>query len=545
VDGPFPQPSVNGKLEFINVEGTFNQLGLNLNINKQTIGFTGNGVSFDNFEIQDDKGNSALLDGTVKTDQFKTISFNLDLNADNLRVLSSDDESKQYYGTAIIDADVSLNGNLKNPDIDARITVDQQTNAYYVMLNRVTAQSDEGIVEFVSLDEEDFIDTTRNDRTNLEDVAREAGFKSLSVNADIEIEDQTEFTIVLDPVTRDRIEAIVSANLSYQINPSGISSLTGRADVSGGKFYMTFANVSREFIIENGTIQWRGKADEPQLQIEARYTTRAAPIGLFAAEELPASEESALTRYKQRIPFSVFINLSGNLDNPEISFDLSMPNEYEGILDGRVAAKLAQLENDESEQNKQAVALLVLGSFMGGTGKMFDLDANYYKNQVISEAINFTADRYIDFVNLNFDLQSYNTYGETKQDDDVRTDLEVELSRKFLNEKLILNFGGVILIQGDESEQQASLLKKISPEAEISYYLSDDRIYQLNAFSETEYTGLLDGKVRETGVSVVFNKQFTRFENLFKKEEKENYVERRDTTTNNTPKLEENSDDAE
>jgi hypothetical protein len=403
------------------------------------------------------------------------------------------------------------------------------------MLNRVTAQSDEGIVRFVSLTEENFADTASDDQANIEDIAQDAGFKNVSVNADIEIEEQTEFTIVLDPVTRDRIEAILSANLSYQINPNGIASLTGRAAVSGGRFYMTFANVSREFIIENGTVQWRGKVDEPQLQIEARYTTRAAPIGLFSAEELPASEESALTRYKQRIPFSVFINLSGNLDNPDISFDLSMPNEYEGILDGRVAAKLAQLENDESEENKQAVALLVLGSFMGGTGQMFDLDANYYKNQVISEAINFTADRYIDFVNLNFDLQSYNTYGETKEDDDVRTDLEVEVSRKFLNEKLVFNFGGVVLIQGDESEQQASLLKKISPEAEISYYLSGDRIYQLNAFSETEYTGLLDGKVRETGVSIVFNKQFTRFENLFKKEKEENYVERRDTAIENTP----------
>jgi len=67
--------------------------------------------------------------------------------------------------------------------------------------------------------------------------------------------------------------------------------------------------------------------------------------------------------FKERLPYEVKLNIRGFLAEPEISFNITLPEKYLAT-NQLVATKLAQLNSMEEELNKQVFALLVTGTFL-------------------------------------------------------------------------------------------------------------------------------------------------------------------------------------
>src|SRR5690606_35619297 len=97
-----------------------------------------------------------------------------------------------------------------------------------------------------------------------------------------------------------------------------------------------------------------------EMDIRAIYTVETTPIELFS-NQLPPAET---TRYKQRLPFLVYLNLAGQLLQPEITFELAMPMEESNALGGTVYARLEDINTRESDLNKLFFALLILKRFI-------------------------------------------------------------------------------------------------------------------------------------------------------------------------------------
>jgi len=83
--------------------------------------------------------------------------------------------------------------------------------------------------------------------------------------------------------------------------------------------------------------------------------------------------------------------------------------------------------------------------------------------------------------------------------------------------RLSVNAGFVFVLESDQKKQSVNALNNIAPEANIVYKLTPDGSLRIRAFNQNEYTGLLDGLVRETGVSIVYIKNFNEFIELFNK----------------------------
>jgi hypothetical protein len=291
--------------------------------------------------------------------------------------------------------------------------------------------------------------------------------------------------------------------------------LTGRLDISGGDYTISLSGLKRKFeIADSSYIEWYGNIAEPELNLRAYYEVRTSPAALLANQ----SGETSST-----LPFNVNVLISGSLEEPQLNFRLSLPREYEGMNNGLIAAKLQEINSNESELNQKAMALLLFGSF-GFDNIAGVLSNNAGANVIISNALNQLASQKLKFIDLHFDLESYDNYGSASEDN-LRTEMKVAASRKFADDRLNVQLGATFVLQADEQEQQQSVADKISPEFNIEYMLNTKRTVSVNAFRRSEYRGLVEGKVISTGAGIQYSKDFNKISELFRKPEETSVAE--------------------
>jgi Family of unknown function (DUF490). len=226
--------------------------------------------------------------------------------------------------------------------------------------------------------------------------------------------------------------------------------------------------------------------------------------------------------YLQRMPFEVQLKLTGELMKPEIGFDIVLPEDRNFRVPNDVISvvttRLAQIRQEPNEMNKQVFALLLLNRFVtenpfqsSGPGITAEGFARQSASKLLAEQLNNLAAGLIEGVDISFDVNSYDDYSSGNAL--TRTDLNVNLSKRLLNDRLQVTVGSNFELEGgtQANEQASNLIGNLSAE----YRLSKDGRYMLRAYRKNEYQGIIDGYVIETGVGFVITLDYNRFRNLF------------------------------
>lgn len=252
------------------------------------------------------------------------------------------------------------------------------------------------------------------------------------------------------------------------------------------------------------------------VDITAIYSVRTSARELLISNMEDGGTATAALR--QQFPFEVALKMDGNLQEPEISFGISLPPEHRNALEGRIDARLTELNQNESELNKQVFALLVLGNFIQenplesiGAGPGLSSTARSSASRILSQQLNRLSDRYVKGVDVNFDIESYEDY--TTGTPEGRTELQMEVSRDFLDERLRVTVGGNIELE-DETRRESSA-GEIAGDFLLEYLIDEDGNLILKAFRTKNYGDLFDGQVFETGVSLLFTRSYNVFREIF------------------------------
>ena len=134
----------------------------------------------------------------------------------------------------------------------------------------------------------------------------------------------------------------------------------------------------------------------------------------------------------------------------------------------------------------------------------------------------------VEGVDLNFDVASTEDYttGERRN----RTDLNIGLSKRLLNDRLKVTVGSNFQLEGPQTSNQRN--NNIAGNIAVDYQLSRDGRYMLRFYRRNEYEGVVDGYIIETGVSFILSVDYNKFrEILFRKKQK---VTSTGTTQNTT-----------
>ncbi|MBU2904023.1 translocation/assembly module TamB domain-containing protein [Arenibacter algicola] len=515
VSGTTTSPIYSGSVNFHDVDFNVATLNSVFRISDETLKIDNKGIYLDNFQITDANGSNFKMNGSIGTEELTNPKFNISLNAEQFQALNSTkDDNELFYGKSSFDLDLSVKGYLKLPIIEGRIRVRKITDITYVVpKEQLDVQEREGVVLFVNRENPDAI-LTRNDQEETP-----AFFSGMDVNVILEIADDSDFNIIIDERTGDNLKVSGNATLNLNIKPNGSTNLTGRYELNSGHYETSLYNlVKRRFEINPGsTIVWQGDPTDAKLNVTAVYEVETSATPLMSSV-ISGEDISVINKYRQVLPFLVYLNVDGELLQPKLSFRLDMPEDEQGSLGGAVYGRVQQLNQQEAELNKQVFSLLALNRFypdsgsdgsMGGTAAI----ARDNVNKVLSGQINAFSDKVFgkSGFEVDFDLDSFTDYqGDSPQD---RTQLNINAKKKLFDDRLVVTAGSAVDVEGSAQpgQDETPIIGNVS----LEYLLTKDGRYRLRGFRKNEYENIIDGQLIVTGIALIFNREFNKFSQLF------------------------------
>lgn len=521
ITGNTDKPNILGKVKFNDVGLEIAQTGSDFRKLNDEIDFTSRGIEFDDFKINDKDGNSLRLNGQVLTTNYRDFAFNLDVNAKGFKVVNSEKSNEAImYGILAIDAGLHIRGNLDLPKVDGRLAVADNTDFTFVLPQSTPSlQERDGIVEFIDQDQIVLNETIKADSLNTQ-----SRIKGMDVNVNIEVSKEAKLSIIIDKANGDFVRLQGEAELTGGVDPSGKTTLVGVYQVEKGTYELSVSLLKRKFDIQKGsTITWTGEPTMANLDITAIYKVEAPPIDLV--EQQLTGEGAQLNQFKQRIPFNTLLKMKGELLKPQITFDITTDKKNNAVsssVTDLVDQKLTQLRTQESEMNKQVFALLLLNRFIGenpfqtSAGLSAETMARQSVSKILSQQLNSLASGLIKGVDLNFDLESSEDYSTGQKN--TRTDLNVDISKRLLNDRLKVSVGSNFGLEG--SARQNENMSNIAGDVTVDYSLSKDGRYMLRAYRKNEYQVALQGQIVETGVGFIITLDYDKFRDIFQKSKK-------------------------
>jgi hypothetical protein len=514
IKGEPSQPQVLGALKFNDAGMRIAYINSYFTMPTQEITFNNQGIGFNNFTLVDSLGNKASVNGNINTSDFSNIRFGLDIRTDNFRAMNSTAaDNDMIYGTVYLSSNIKVRGNLNQPDVNMNVTVEKGTKFYFAMpVNDPSVIDQEGIVQFIDADAPPF-----NGQKDLKaDSVSKSPIKGINLVADINVDPEAELNVVVDPANGDMLTIKGDADLNATMDPSGKISMTGRYEVVDGSYSLSVGPLGKKpfKIVKGSTLIWTGEPTEANINLTALYEVNAAPIDLL--------NQPDLVQAKTKMPFQVYLYMKGELLKPIISFKIDLPENERGTEIGSLAyTKLQTVNRDENELNKQVFALLALNRFIannpfqslaGGGGGVSTL-ARSSVSKLLTEQLNNLASDLIQGVDLNFGVNSSEDYstGSLEQ----KTDLELGISKKLLNDRLTVTVGSSFALEGPQQANQNAT--NIADNVNVEYALSRDGRYRLRAYRRNQTESVVQGQIIETGLGFTLVVDYNRFKEIFQK----------------------------
>jgi len=510
ISGRTDAPEINGELTFNNAFLKPSYLNNRLELKHETVQIKTDGIYFNKFTMMDVNQHLATIDGEVKMKNFSDYNFGLHVNSKNFLLFNTTAaDNKEFFGRMIIDSKIDVTGPMSLPVINARLKMKKGSNfTFAVPEDKLTTDKGEDVLEF-------------NDSTSLSSILfrknktiiKKTSFSGFDLSSIIEVDKEATLRLLMDPTSSDSLVVRGDAALSFTMDRSGKMSLTGAYNLNDGSYLISLEQViKRKFdIISGSTIIWNGDPLDANVNMNASYAVRAAPYDLVA-DQMAGLSDIEKGGYKQMYPFLVMLKLRGAILKPEITFEIQLKPEDKGILGGAVNQKLTMLNEDPSLLNKQVFALLVLGRFVqenplqtesGGTSTLVRSTVGNF----LSAQLNQLSSKIVKGVDLNFNVQSYDDY-QTGQAQG-RTQVEIGLKKQLFNDRLSVQLGGAVDVEGDKAKQNTA--SEITSDVTVEYKLTKDGRYLLKGFRHNQYEGAIEGQLVETGVGVVYVKNFNKW----------------------------------
>ncbi|WP_188459613.1 translocation/assembly module TamB domain-containing protein [Psychroflexus planctonicus] len=546
LNGASEELDYNGNFSFMNTEFKVNTLNALFKIDDNKIEFDKKGLYFKDFIIKDVKDIAFTLNGDIGIADLLNPTFNLNAKSKNFQALNSTKEDNDvYYGKVNFDADISLLGDLNFPKAEGEIAVRESTDfTYIVPQSQVGTVERDGVVVFVNKKNPKDI-LTQQDEDQFDAV-----ISGIEINTLLKINPKTKAKVVINPKTGDNVKLVGGGDLRYKMARNGTMSLVGKYEVSEGQFEMNLYNlVSRKFqIAEGSSIKWSGDPLNADLDIRAIYNIKTSASSLMASQTSSASS-NVQNQYRQQLPFNVYLDVGGEINAPELNFKLDMPEGDKSAINGTVYSRIRQINQQQDELNKQVFSLLVLNRFYPNSGSDGSQGgaANIARSnisQALSDQLNTYANKLTGNtgIQLNFDVNSYTDYQSGQADN--RTDVDISAQKKLMNDRLIVEAGSQVNVEGDLRPGESNVaLGNVS----VQYLITEDGRWKIKGFRRSEYENVIDGQVFISGIALIFTREFNQFKELWQtefmkdetKEETENEAENSETNEENKTKIEE------
>ena len=511
IGGTTSEPNYEGSIQFKEAGFRVTKLNAGFLLRDETMQINNEGLFLDKLKILDERENKFVVKGSILAESFTNPEFDLQFNAKDFSALNATKgDNELFYGTAVFDVDGRLTGNLDLPRLNVNLKVGAATDITYILMDsELEIEERDGVVVFVDREDPDEVRTQKR--------AESYTAKGFAVDANIAVHEDAVFNVIIDERTGDKLRVGGDADLRFGIEPNGRTTLTGKYTMQKGHFEMNLYNVvkKRFEIVSGSSVSWSGDPFDANLDVRAIYRVETSAASLMTSGGVGMDN-----RYRQELPFLVYLNVDGQLTEPLLTFNLDMPEGEKGAVGGQVYGRIQQLNQQEAELNKQVFSLLVLNRFFpqsgsdgSGGGTMAIAQDNL--NEALSDQLNMFSDQLLGEtgVELDFGIDSYTDYqAEGPQD---RTQVDITARKKLFNDRLIVSVGSEVDVQGNS--QNPNELNPIIGNVSIEYLLTENGRLRLKGFRRNQFENVIDGQVIVNGIALTFSREFNEYKELFAK----------------------------
>ncbi|MDQ6812125.1 MAG: translocation/assembly module TamB, partial [Bacteroidota bacterium] len=549
ISGTTKNPKIDGGI-------TFNQTGFNavmlgsyFKIDGETIKVNNQGIAFNSFTIKDSADNALVIDGLAGTTNFVNYKFNLTVKARDFRAINTTKKQNSlYYGKLYFSTNLNIKGTESAPIVDGMFRVNPETD-----LSIVIPQSEpgvvarKGVIEFVDMDAPENDTLFKQVLVKYDSSFNKSAVTGMDVSVNLVIAKEANFNIIVDEANGDFLNVRGDAALTTGIDPSGKITMTGTYTIDHGSYDLSFNFLHRRFEIQKGSkITWTGEPTTADASVTAVYVANTSALDLVADQV----SQAMTGYYQQKLPFQVKLMINGQLMQPTFSFDITLPTENNVRVSNEILTtvntRLDQIRAEPSELNKQVFALLLLNRFVGqdpfqsssgGGGFNAGAFARQSVSKILTEQLNRLAGDLIKGVDINFDVNSAADYTTGQRRD--RTDFNVALSKRLLNDRLKVTVGSNYELEGPQQSNQTA--SNVIGNVSLDYNLSKDGRYMLRGYRKNDYEAVVEGYVIETGIKFIITVDYNKFNEIFHKRKPKNQLKKEaktsagQATTTNSP----------
>lgn len=478
-------------------------------------------IDLDNIRLYDLQGHSAMLNGWVRHVFFKDpVTFDITVTVpEDASILCYDMDQRpgeQWWGTVYgSDGWARITGRPGVVDITAQMMTAPNSKFTFSLSDEQEALD----YSFITFRDKTPVEE-RIVRVEAESVKRHRALaqaktaaSSTAYNLDfqIDVRDNAELVLVMDPVAGDAITAHGSGTVKMTYGSVNEDlRMIGSYTLSQGTYNFTLQDIIiKPFRIKEGSvITFTGDPYDAQLAIVAAYETTAN------LSDLDESFLSDKDLNRTSTPVEALLKVTGSINEPDIKFDLGFPKMEEDV-----ERKVRSIVSTDDMMNQQIIYLLALNRFytpdyMAATkgSELFSV-ASSTAGSLLSSMLGKLSDKWSIAPNLRSDRGDFS---------DVEVD--VNLSSRLLNNRLLFN--------GNFGYRDKSLnTNQFVGDFDIEYLLNAPgtlRLKTYNRFNDQNY--YLRTAQTTQGVGVLWRKDFDSFKDLFRRSKAKADAVKADTT---------------
>lgn len=500
-----------GPLKQLNFEGNENawakakvlSTGTTYFVNKGHVTMQPGIFSFNNFSVTDNKGGEGIVCGMLQHDHLKNLRYNFDVNTHRLLIYNQPASlDLPFYSTAIGTGHMSLKGSPGNLYIDMNMRPEKGSTLTYTV-NRPDDYTNVPFIRFNKKSERTLSKVQENEQTSMRNGkdSIEESSTNIHMNMLFDVTPAAAIKIIMDEKTGDVIDVHGSGPIRINYYNKGNFNMFGTYTVNDGTYKMSIQNVIRkDFLFTPGSkIIFNGNPFEGELNMQAIYVVNSASL---ADLNIGNNFSTNTTRV------NCLLNFRGKVQNPEVNFDLDLPNVNEDEKQ-----MVRHLISTDEDMNMQIIYLLGVGRFyapnysqMPSTGNETQTSAamKSFLSSTLSNQFNNIISNAMNSSNWTFGANlSTGTLGSNA--------MEVEglLSGRLLNNRLLINgnFG-----YRDNTYNTTNFVGDF----DVQYLLTKGGSISLKAYNETNDRYFTRSTLTTQGIGILLKRDFNNIGELFR-----------------------------
>ncbi|NVK04353.1 MAG: translocation/assembly module TamB [Flavobacteriia bacterium] len=495
IAGTLAKPTLDGDLRLPNAAFSIPFLGTDYNFEGSPIvHLNSSQIVLDRVKMRDTKEQSVgYASGVINHRNLSDLNFDLEIDAD--RLLGMDlkaGENQYFYGKAFASGKVRIIG----PTDQMNLRIDVEAQEGTAIRLPLTSATEVGRSDFIT-----FVDPTESEDSTAFGFRRELkvddlGGLSITVNANMRPE--AEVRLVMDETVGGDMIAKGEGLIKISLSPSGDLSILGNYEVSEGRYNFNLQNVVRRpFVIQSGsTLRWNGDPFDAQIDLRAIRQDRTSLYGMV----------SEVNGYEgQRYRVNLIMHLTGDLMNPNIEFDIEVPNAPVAWQE-----EIRNRLNDQDKLTENAFSILAGYGFVDPNGSIVE-DVGSQGVTQLTNLMSSWANRSLgDIGDFNVTYQSNDNLNDPEAAQG--TEWEVGYSTQLLDDRLTLNTNVDIPVNSGTQQDPTG-------DVEVEYKITEDGRFRARAFNRSNQNNpaLVQLSSYSQGVGVFYRTDFNTWNDLIEK----------------------------